>query len=129
MADGYYLKTVDKKCLEVKNQIISPTKCSEDDLSQRWLWTGVGNLLNLKSLKCLQWNNSIQEFTTEQCNSANDAQMWTPQNNGSLWKFIPKSDSPNARPLTADFEKIMDYKGTFSIVKLGKTSEKYFKTF
>jgi hypothetical protein len=51
--------------------------CSKNDLSLRWLWTGLLQILNLKTLKCLQWNNDSQNFTVSQCEvSNNEWQRW-----------------------------------------------------
>ncbi|XP_028410783.1 uncharacterized protein LOC114533464 [Dendronephthya gigantea] len=102
--DGSYLKNGDGECLGVKNQIISTTNCSKDDLSQRWLWTGFGNIMNLKVHKCLRWNNSTQKLITEQCNTANIAQ---------IWKQSDRELLSNGRTLYNNFTGSEQYQGFY----------------
>jgi hypothetical protein len=61
----------------VKGQEIVRVNCSKNDLSLRWLRTALHYILNLKTLKCLQWNNDSQNFTASQCKvSYNEWQRW-----------------------------------------------------
>jgi hypothetical protein len=68
----------------VKGQEIVEVNCSKNDLSLRWLWILPLHLLNVKTLKCLQWNKSSQNFTIAQCNEGNDSQQWSVDRNGKI---------------------------------------------
>ena len=75
-SDGHYIKTNDGKCLGVRNQKIFNATCT-NDFSFRWMWIGISNILNLKTLKCLEWNDALKEFTTAQCRTEKATQQWT----------------------------------------------------
>ena len=76
LSDGHYLKTNDGKCLGVRNQKIFNASCT-NDFSFQWMWFGFLNILNLKTLKCLEWNDALKEFTTAQCRTDKAIQQWT----------------------------------------------------
>jgi transcription antitermination factor NusA-like protein len=76
-SDGQYITNGNGKCLGVKGRRIEAVRCNRNEISLRWLWTGIGNIMNLKTLKCLQWNKASNEFTTEQCKSMEITQIWT----------------------------------------------------
>ena len=60
----------------VKGQKLVKVPCSENDLSLRWQRSRLFHLINVKSLKCLQWKNDTQEFTVAQCKDDNEMQHW-----------------------------------------------------
>ena len=74
---GEYIKNSKGECLGVKGQKLAKVPCSEDDLSLRWQRSQLFHLLNVKALKCLQWNNDSQECTVAQCKAASEIQQWT----------------------------------------------------
>ena len=75
-SDGHYLTTNNGKCLGVSKRKIYKTSCT-NDLSLRWIYFGFLHILNLKTLKCLEWNYNSKEFTTAQCKSDKEEQHWS----------------------------------------------------
>ncbi len=49
----------------------------------------------MKTLKCLQWNNDLQELTTAQCKSIDKTQQWTKMDG----KLTLLGKPPIAKPL------------------------------
>ncbi len=80
----------------MKGEKIVDVQCSKNDLSHRWLLIGIGSLLNMKTFKCLQWNNDLQELTTTQCKSLDITQHWTRATDGNITLNTP---TLTAKPL------------------------------
>ena len=74
-SDGKYIKNGKGKCLRATGQTIVEVPCSRNDLSLRWQRIRLFHLLNIKTLKCLQWNDA-QEFTVARCKSHDEMQQW-----------------------------------------------------
>jgi hypothetical protein len=94
----------------VKGQEIVKVNCSKNDFSLRWLWTGLHYILNLKTLRCLQWNNTSQNFTASQCKVIDARwQRWAIENG----KIMLEINDANIQTEKLDFSAGMPtpYKG------------------
>jgi hypothetical protein len=94
----------------VKGQEIVKVNCSKNDLSLRWSWTGLRYILNLKTLKCLQWNNTSQLITASQCNASDDEwQRWFVNIAGKIMLAI--NEEIKTEELNFSARKLTLYKG------------------
>ncbi len=68
----------------MKGEEIADVQCSKNDLSHCWLFIPIAAILNMKTLKCLQWNDDLQELTTTKCNAVDKTQRWTRALDGKI---------------------------------------------
>ena len=118
--DGKNITNSNGECLGVKEQKVVEVECSKNDLSQRWLRVALFHILNMKTLKCLQWNNVLEELTIAQCKSYELAQHWLPNEEIVFNSTV----SGSKRVLYSNFSEITNiYKGkSFIIIQLFKGS-------
>ena len=113
--DGRNIKNSNGTCIAVKGKEIADVQCSRNDLSHRWLYTGVGQILNMKTLKCLQWNNDLKQLTTAQCKASDETQRWTRKMNEEI---TLDSKRLTAKPLYFNSSTFWSYRGKSLIITI-----------
>ena len=78
------------KCIGVTDdEEVVNMNCNKHDLSVKWIWTlHHGQMLNLKTLKCLKGENkkTNKSFSVEKCDSSVLRQQWECKKKGQLLK-------------------------------------------
>ena len=79
----------------MKDEEIVEVPCRENNLSFLWQRIELFNLLNIKALKCLQWNKELQNLTVAQCKEGIATQHWSTEKT----KILPADITVIGKPL------------------------------